>query len=351
MSPRPAEPDLRDRLDGALPDSYPALDLDAVLASGRRTVRRRRVGGLVAAAAAALVLAVGATQLAGGPRVTAPQPAIEQQPRSATLTVGAFVGGAGQGDTSYVVTLTPRGSTAFAVAYAEKRAGGAMPIAGSQVDIHDRRTTWGHSGGSSFIIGLVPSEKAQRHQLIVRADRDYGGESYDVEPIPGTGYSAFAVSFEKPLVGDAPIRDIWWFDPDGRPVDRIGRGGASADVDGHSLWLAPDGSQFGDIQVGYTATTSVKPGGLPVLWTGSGPASPGLHQITSWDVSVLLPAGVRTGELQFADGRRQAFTAEPLGALHSATHCSMNLDGPTPPDLQLVTWTESDGTRRSAPAE
>ncbi|GAA1886775.1 hypothetical protein [Lapillicoccus jejuensis] len=351
MSPTIPSPesDLHDRLGGALPESYPGVDLDAVLASGRRTVRRRRVGALVAGVAAAAVVAVGATQLVTGPPKAAPQPAQSVTTRSATLTIGEFTdNGTQQGDTTYVVTLSPMDASTYKVDYATKGPNGTVGIAGSAVDLHDRRTTWGNGDGSRFIIGLVPSERAQPRQLVVRADRDYGGESSDVEPIPGTGYSAFVVGFEKPLVGDTPVRDVWWFDVDGRPVDKDGRAGASASIDGHTLWLAPDDSQFGDLSVGYTSTSGRPAGSVPVLATGRGDGGSSAT-ITSWQVSALLPAGARTGSFLLGDGRTLAFTAVPLGADHSVAHVSPKDVGSQPLKVTSVTWTDAAGTTRTAP--
>lgn len=340
MSPTIPSPetDLRDRLGGALPDSYPALDLDAVLASGRRTVLRRRIGALVAGAATALVVAVGATQLAGGPPVTAPQPA---QPSSGATYGTAHVTIAPNRGAEQHWTVTMGAAGADGQRIVTWRQDGGDGSVGSGISDSDRRASWGFGEGSQLVLGELPDEKAGQN-LIPDDGGVFGGSTFTVVSIPGTGWSAFALAYEKPLTGNEPIRSLLWFDHLGRPVDQDGDVGSVTDLDGGKVWLTRDGSVLGRSENQGTGSTPQSGamravlGDYPRVTLGTMPGN-------EWRTTIRLRPEATTATLVFSDGTRVPVTPVRLGqwsvAITPAAYSAK------PPQLARVEWTSVGGVQ------
>lgn len=296
-------------------------------------VRRRRWGTALVAAVAVAVVAVGSQLLTTGrpdaSSIPAQRPPAGSSLGSATLTVDGFR----SGSHTYVVTVRSGDDKGLQVDYAEKTASGVQSLGGAGIDPADPRITWGHGGDSPVVVGVIPSASAQ-HRNLLTTTGDFGGYSSDVAAIPGTDYSAFAASYDKPLTGDAPIESALWFDSSGRPVDVRGGVGAVATVDGQKIWLTADGSEFGGDQ------TSSLTGATDTTSTAFGGNAPG----AKWTVVGLLKADVTTAATLTAvlsDGSTHLVTPVALGErrVFAVTVAASSRS----PHLTDIRWSDSKG--------
>lgn len=236
----------------------------------------------------------------------------------------------------YRVSFSPNGSR-LVMTHQEVADGIIGPDLGSTLDVSGSVATWEAGVGSHVVVGVLPSATAQR-TVLLRTDHDFGGSGWDVEPVPGTDFSAFAAYFERPFLDEDPIAGLIWFDGEGQPVDQDGRIGQVTELNGMSVWVAPDGTTFGG-DVGSDRSTTVS---LPV-------DSGELSHFTGgtdgdWRTIGLLPDTARSGTAHFADGPDMDFTTAALGGnsvfvVRSAAAAS----------LVEVQWTDADGVAHRSP--
>lgn len=333
------EEQLREQLHTTTPGPYAGLDPAAVIGAGTRVRRRRRIGTALVAAAVVAVVAVGGSVLTGGRPTAAPVPAgpsVGSGPGTAHLTIAQN----GKPARGYTVTLSPDPDQPGRLRETWRQDGVDGSV-GSGVDQADPRATWGFGGDSPFVLGLVPDEAA-RSTISVGTDRDYGGYAVALEPVKGTGWSAFVLAFDQPLVGTDPITSLLWFDRTGRPVDKDGRVGDSASVGGRTAWLTADGTELGVLGTGSTPAV----GPLPVLVSSTSAGT----STQQWDLTLLLPATALDGTARFADGRSVPVTTAPLGTAHRVGAVTVTAGKNAPPAVASYTWKDAGGASHEVAA-
>lgn len=123
------------------------------------------------------------------------------EPGPATLHAGGF----GGDDPTYLVRLRPgtNGSSTVDVTDVTDASHGSRGPVVSLAPVPSqagRRITWARVGATSTVVGVIPSGTAQS-DVETRTDRNYGAWSVDVQPIPGSDWSAFVLTFRQPLRG------------------------------------------------------------------------------------------------------------------------------------------------------
>lgn len=343
------EDQLREQLHDTTPAPYAGLDPAAVIGAGERVVRRRRVGTSLVAAVAVAVVVVGSQLLTSGKPVATPRPAA---PSTAVAlgTAHLNLGQSGRAERGYTVVLSPtpdvKGKTP--VTWTQDGVDGSV---GSSVDPANPRATWGIGGGSTVVLGLVP-DAAAGSAIQVATDRDYGGYSTVVQSVPGTGWSAFALTFDKPLTGTRPITSLLWFDHLRRPVDQTGQVGTTTTVGGQRVWLTRDGAVLGVDRDGAGYATPL-PGQAgfgrtyPRVVFGTDTAG------SAWTMTIRLRPEAARATLVLRDGRRVAVTPVRLGGwsvavtppLTGAAAPSTAGVATDAPVLTHVEWTTSTGVQ------
>lgn len=351
-----SEEQLREQLHATTPAPYAGLDPAAVIGAGERVVRRGRIRTALVAAVAVAVVAVGTQLLTNGRPVAAPVPAAP----STRVTLGTAhltiaENGQGQAARGYTVVLSPdvdvKGQTR--VTWTQDGVAGSV---GSSVNPLNPRATWGASTGSPVVLGLVPDALA-RSSISVATDRDYGGYSTSVTAVPGTIWSAFALTFDKPLAGTQPITSLVWFNHLGQPVDQAGQVGTTTTVGGRHVWLTRDGSVLGVDQNGTGGSTPLPgqagyraSGGYPQVVMSTDTAG------STWTMTIRLRPEAATATLVLEDGRRVAVTPVRLGGWAVAsTTLSGGVASPSAgvatsaPVLTRVEWATAYGVQHDDP--
>lgn len=348
------EEQLREQLHATTPALYAGLDPAAVIGAGERVVRRRRVATALVAAVAVAVVAVGSQLLTTGRPVAAPVPA-GPSTGSSLGTAHLRIAQNGQGERGYTVVLspTPDEKGQIRVTWTQDGVSGSV---GSSVDPADPRATWGFGGSSPFVLGLVP-DPAAGSSISMGTDRDYGGYATSVKSVPGTGWSAFVLAFEKPLAGNEPITSLVWFDHRGRPVDQAGQVGTTTTIGGRHVWLTRDGAVLGVDQDGGGGSTPLPgqagyraSGGYPQVVMSTDTAG------SAWTMTLRLRPEAARATLVLKDGRRVpvtpvrlggwavASTTLPGGAASSAAGVATSA-----PVLTHVEWTTASGVQHDDP--
>lgn len=333
----PYEAQLREQLRTTTPGPYAGLDPTAVIGAGERVVRRRRLGAALVAAVVVAAVAVGVSALTGGRPVSAPVPAAPSSAqRTAHLTVAQNGGGSPRG---YTVTLSPETTdkSGLHVTWTQDGVDGSV---GSSVSDTGRRATWGFGDGSPFALGLVPDEAAR--SVTMATDGEFGGNTMALEPVVGTGWSAFVLAYDKPLTGTDPVPSMLWFDHLGRPVDQDGNVGSVTTIGGRQVWLTHDGSVLGMVDGGRTASTPL-PGTRDF-----GGMSAFLRTALStdgraWTMALELHPEAATATLVLRGGRRVPVKPVRLGSW--SVGVTPVLAGTTPPMLLRVEWATASGVQ------
>ncbi|MEO7059683.1 MAG: hypothetical protein ABI083_08190 [Lapillicoccus sp.] len=305
------EEQLREQLHATTPAPYAGLDPAAVIGAGRRVVRRRRIGAALVAAVAVAVVAVGSQLVTTGRPDAAPLPAAPSG-ISSLGTAHLSIAPNRQPERSYTVVLSPnpddKGRTR--VTWTQDGVAGSV---GFSVDPADPRAAWSTGGNSPFVLGLV-HDAAAGSSISVATDRDYGFYASLVKSVPGTGWSAFVLAFEKPLASYKAITSMLWFDHGGRPVDQTGEVGSTTTVDGRRVWLTRDGGVLGVVQGDGISSTPL-PGQALSSFFGDYPRVVMSTDTagSAWTLTLRLrPEAVRA-TLVLADGRRLPVTPVRLG--------------------------------------
>ncbi|MEO3938278.1 sigma factor-like helix-turn-helix DNA-binding protein [Dermatophilaceae bacterium Soc4.6] len=348
--------DLRARLTTALPPvdldgdaEDTGVDVRAALRRRDRAVWRRRLAVTVTAAAVVAAVAGGVTLLhrkqvdtataGAAPTASATGTAA---PMQATLHLDdSLMPQAGEQPTSgtdlgsqpHVVTLVRGPHGELTLDYLGASHTGGFGASATPLDTAAPRVTW-LMVDRSHAIGVIPSATAQ-HTVDVITDHDYGGYTSDMQPIPGSDWTAFGISFSKPLTGEAPISDIRWYDHAGRPVGKDGRVGSSASVGGRTVWVTADHTAVGVLGVGSTSGR----GPLPFFLTGARPDDPEPKA----DLTLFGPAQAVRATVTLSDRRTVAMAMTPLDARYSVARVSYPItqDDFTRP-VRYV-WTDAQG--------
>lgn len=336
------EEQLRTQLHSTAPGPYAGLDPSAVIGAGERVVRRRRLGTALVAAVVVAAVAVGATTLSGGQPLAATVPAAPSV-TSGVGTAHLTIAQNGKTERGYTVTLLPDPDQPGQLRETWRQDGVEGTI-GSSVDQSSRRATWGHGGDSPFVLGLVPDEAAR--SVTMGTTGDFGVNTTAVEPVLGTGWSAFVLAYDRPVTGDAPFPSILWTDHLGRPVDGDGNVGTTTRVGGRQVWLTRDGAVLGVDERGSTYSTPMAGtqdfgalGAYPRIIMGGAPSR--------WSLILRLRPEAVTATLVLADGRR--VVVEPVRLGGWAVAVSPEVSGSTPPVLARVEWTTAAGVRHDDP--
>ncbi len=342
------EDQLREQLHTTTPGPYAGLDPATVIGAGERVVRRRRVGTALVAAAVVAAVAVGATALTGGRPTAAPVPAGPSR-TSGLGTAHVSIAQNGKPERHYTVTFSanpdpttdPDQKGQTRVTWTQDGVDGSV---GSSVDPAHPLATWGVGGDSPFVLGLVP-DGAAGSSISVGTDRDYGIETMAVEPVPGTGWSAFALAFDKPLTGNEPITSLLWFDHLGRPVDQAGNVGTVTTVASRKVWLTRDGAVLGVDDGNGAAGSTPMPGTADFGYFGAYPrltmsTTTGIPA-TAWSLTLRLRPEAATATLVLKDGRRVVVKPVRLGGW--AVAVALEIKGATAPVLSRVEWVTTAG--------
>ncbi|MDQ2755779.1 MAG: hypothetical protein M3Y71_04340 [Actinomycetota bacterium] len=341
------EDQLREQLHTTTPGPYAGLDPVAVIGAGERVVRRRRLGTALVAAVVVAAVALGASALGGGRPTAEPVPA-GPSGTAGTGTAHLKIAQNGKSERGYTVTLLPDPDQPGQLRETWRQ-DGVEGTVGSSVDQSSRRATWGFGGDSPFVLGLVPDEAAR--SVSMSAKGDFGGYASSVEPVLGTGWSAFVLAYERPLTGSDPFAAMLWIDHLGRPVDRDGNVGAVTTVAGRQVYLTRDGATLGvDDGNGATAATPMpgtpdfgRFGAYPRVTMSRGEAGP----TTAWTVAIRLRPEAVTATLVLKDGRRVAVTPVRLG--NWAVAVAPKIVGRAAPVLTRVEWATAAGVRHGDP--
>jgi len=242
----------------------------------------------------------------------------------------------------YTVTFSPgpdqKGQTR--VTWTQDGVDGSV---GSSVDPAHPLATWGVGADSLFVLGLVP-DVAAGSSISVGTDRDYGVYTQAVEPVPGTGWSAFALAFEKPLTGNEPITSLLWFDHLGRPVDQAGNVGSVTTIAPRQVWLTRDGAVLG-VDAGGSSTSTPLPGTAFTGYFGAYPrvtmsTTKGVNA-TAWSLTLRLRPEAVTATLVLTDGRR--IPVEPVRLGNWSVAVATPIVGSKAPVLARVEWVHVSG--------
>ncbi len=334
---------VRGRLEAALPTHWLPLDLDDARRRGARSIRRRRGGQVLVAAVVVGALGAGAAVLVRARTTTTPVASASSAPTTrspvasgpATLHAGGF----GGDDPTYLVRLRPgtNGSSTVDVTDVTDASHGSRGPVVSLAPVPNqagRRITWARVGATSTVVGVIPSGTAQS-DVEPRTDRNYGAWSVDVQPIPGSDWSAFVLTFQQPLRGRSPVTDVLWWDHAGRPVGKDGRVGASASVDGRTVWITADGKEIGALDGGRTTAH----GTLPYLLIGEGGATSTTSRLT-----IFGPPQAVAATAALSDGRKLRLHPVALDARYSVAAVSFVTTGTSYPTLTGYSWTDAQGS-------
>jgi hypothetical protein len=328
-----APEDLRARLDRAAPSSYPALDVDAALERGRRTVRRRRVGTALVAAAAVAVVAAGSIFFGGGLRLSSPQPADPSH-------VAGFVSWSlsqtvsGGGETDYMVVVHIPDGEHQQVDFVHVTDSGPQTFARTVIDLRHPLPSWKLDPGGHVGLGLIPSTSVSRVQV-------NGGEGLGANRsvIPHVGWTAFSFLVGRDGAGNSTVNDIRWSDLQHRPFDAQGRPGTVAPI-GSGCWVtsSADHRDF-NLDCGDRGVTSFShivttP---DVLWI-LGPITDGVL------VGLGVPRGSTGCIVRDASGQEQPLPTVQLGQYQFGLHNLTFRDGNGHADS--VRCRDSSGTER-----
>jgi hypothetical protein len=241
-------------------EALPTVDVESVLGTGHRVLRRRRAAMVGATAAAALVLGV------GGWSVLAQQQGPDQRtlPATRSATTGGPVtavldpfsdltspdGKALDVPGPRQVAVTVDRSRTPDLVYSEVAPdGGLLLMGGSSLDgIPQPASTWGTAGADSHVlVGVLPAQAVQL--LLVTPLTDEGGHASTTvtKALPGTGRQAFAVRFAEAGDADA-VRHLLWWGQDGTVHDETGAvvpSVALGDDVGTTVFVAESLDRFG----------------------------------------------------------------------------------------------------------
>ncbi|WP_295693212.1 hypothetical protein [Lapillicoccus sp.] len=328
-----APEDLRARLDRAAPSSYPALDVDAALERGRRTVRRRRVGTALVAAAVAVV-AAGSIFFGGGLRLSSPQPA-DPSHVAGVVSWSLPQTVSGGGETDYMVVVHIPDGEHQQVDFVHVTDSGPQTFARTVIDLRHPLATWKASPGSQVVLGLIPSTSVSQVQLDAG-----GGMGPNTAVIPHVGWTAFSFVLGRSGAGASTFRGIQWSDLQHRPIDAQGRPGTVAPL-GSGCWatssadhrdLGLDCGAHGVTSFSHIVTTP------DVLWAQGFSSSDGVHQ------GLGVPRGSTGCIVRDASGQEQPLPTVQLGQYQFGLHNLTFRDGTGHADS--VRCRDSSGTQR-----
>ncbi|HET7762407.1 MAG TPA: hypothetical protein VFL46_08615 [Phycicoccus sp.] len=270
-------------------EALSAVDVESVLGTGHRVLRRRRAAAVGATAAATLVLGVG-----GWAVLT------QQGPDERTLpaTRSATTGHAGTavlapfsdltspdgapldvpGPRQVAVTVDP--SRTPDLVYSEVTPDGGLQLMGgsSLEGIPQLASTWGTAGADSHVlVGVLPAQAAQLQLVTPLTDEGGHASTTVTSPLPGTGRQAFAVRFAEAGDADA-VRHLLWRGQDGTVHDETGAVVPSVELgddEGTTVFVADSLDRFGSFSREGSASLMRLDGtrnssGRPVLSSAGG---------------------------------------------------------------------------------
>lgn len=351
-------------------EALPAVDLESVLGTGHRVLRRRRAAMVGATAAATLVLGVGGwavlEQQHGGDGRTVPAT------RSATTTGGPvtavldpfseLTGTDGApldvpGPRQLAVTVDPSRtpdlvySELLQVGWEQRVVGGS-----SLRGLPSLASTWGTAGdGSHVLVGVLPEEAVQLQLVTPLTDEGGHASTTVTKPLPGTGRQAFAVRFAEAGDADA-VRHLLWWGRDGTVHDETGAvvpAVALGDDEGTTVFLAESFDRFGTfsqrggsamMQLDGTRNTS----GRPVLSTAGGRGSrlAGIVVAVVPDSAVPGPLTPAAGTVVTHQLEKALLPGTGKAVLWATYTTPMRASGP---DYVDVSWTEDGRTVTQRP--